>query len=609
MPPRSKGTTHMPGRIAVALLCLSLVAAPAQSAEPLVVTTPMPSPEWALLQQQLLKANTAACVEFYDRYFDDRGWLECVERWGGDDGPDDAIENLKDWPILHALGVPDVILERYKRAWEGHLRQYTLARTRDVPMARDGMYYKEFPVSFDWLHNGEGLCVFNLQGLSDPLDPRFRQRVKRFAGFYLNDDPQAPNYDPRRKLIRSFFNGSRGPTLRPATALDWAGDPIEIEGRFKPRHGERTYAEMLAHFQDYTDIVGDHPQNLQSTNLAMNAFMLDNEPRYRDWVLEYVDAWRERMIANGNIIPTKVDLEGKIGGTEGKWWGGVYGWGFTVIDPVTQKPVHRNRHHAGFQGFMNAYLLTGADAWLAPWREQFKVVNGHARMIDGVAHYPHMHGKDGWYEFRREKYSQNALALWWLSQKPEDRAAIGAEPWIDWLDGKSPEWPVASLRADLDRVRRQLLAIRADASTPDTRLADDSMGLNPASIESLIHQQLGGLPPRNTGALLFCRLRYFDPMRRRAGLPEGVSALIDQMSSTNTRVTLVNTDVTTPQTLVIQAGGHAESEFIWLFLAGETRKLEGTSLTIRLDPGCGATLMLGMNRFSRPPTLRFPIDY
>ena len=39
------------------------------------------------------------------------------------------------------------------------------------------MYYKEFPVMFDWLHNGEGLTVFNLQGLSDPDDPRFRRRV------------------------------------------------------------------------------------------------------------------------------------------------------------------------------------------------------------------------------------------------------------------------------------------------------------------------------------------------------------------------------------------------------------------------------------------------
>src|SRR6185437_5095388 len=109
-----------------------------------------------------------------------------------------------------------VILGLYKKAWEGHLRQYTRAKTTAVPFARQGMYYKEFPVMFDWVHNGEGLSVFNLQGLSDPLDPKYRQRVLRFAGFYLNEVPGAPNCDPRNKIIRRMFNGRRGPLLREA---------------------------------------------------------------------------------------------------------------------------------------------------------------------------------------------------------------------------------------------------------------------------------------------------------------------------------------------------------------------------------------------------------
>src|SRR5204863_445308 len=71
------------------------------------VTTPMSPPAWALLEREVLKASSEACGEFYRRYFDDRGWLLCVERWGGDDGPDDAIENCNDWPILHALGGSD----------------------------------------------------------------------------------------------------------------------------------------------------------------------------------------------------------------------------------------------------------------------------------------------------------------------------------------------------------------------------------------------------------------------------------------------------------------------------------------------------------------------
>ena len=97
------------------------------------------------------------------------------------------------------------------------------------------MYYKEFPVMFDWLHNGEGLVVFNLQGLSDPYDARFQQRARRYAGFYMNEEPDAPNYDAKHKIIRSMFNGSRGPLLRKATALDWAGDPIDVKNRFDLR--------------------------------------------------------------------------------------------------------------------------------------------------------------------------------------------------------------------------------------------------------------------------------------------------------------------------------------------------------------------------------------
>src|SRR5262245_61495248 len=100
-----------------------VVGATARAAEPAMsIETPMSPPAWALLERELLRANTAACREFFEKYFDDRGYLLCVERWGADDGPDDAIENCTGWPILHALGAPDVVLEMYKKAWEGHLQ-------------------------------------------------------------------------------------------------------------------------------------------------------------------------------------------------------------------------------------------------------------------------------------------------------------------------------------------------------------------------------------------------------------------------------------------------------------------------------------------------------
>ena len=262
------------------------------------VESPMAPPTWALLERELLKANAVACEEFFETYFDERGYLLCVERWGGDDGPDDAIENVADWPILHALGGDDSILTMYRKAWEGHLKQYTNAKTVDVPFARDGMYYKEFPVMMDWMHNGEGLRVFNLQGLSDPDNLNFQKRVRRYAGFYMNEDPGAQNYDFKHKIIRSMFNGSRGPLMRKTTGLDWAGDPIEVENRFHLGHGERTYAEMLAHFKDYTDTLGDHPQNLSATTLALNAYILTGDAKYKDWLLDYVEAWLDRMVGS-----------------------------------------------------------------------------------------------------------------------------------------------------------------------------------------------------------------------------------------------------------------------------------------------------------------------
>ena len=155
----------------------------------ITIGAPMDPPEWALLQRELLHAHTAACVKFFHRYFNQAtGWLETTERFGGDDGPDDAIENVNDWPHAYALGGDDVLKEMYTKAYEGHVRQYSAAKTVDVPIARLGMYYKEFPSQFDWQHNGEGLTVFNLMPLGAPYDRLYRQRVKRFAGFFR---PQA----------------------------------------------------------------------------------------------------------------------------------------------------------------------------------------------------------------------------------------------------------------------------------------------------------------------------------------------------------------------------------------------------------------------------------
>ncbi|GAB4157192.1 MAG: hypothetical protein Tsb009_34240 [Planctomycetaceae bacterium] len=574
------------------------------------ITQPMSPPHWALLERELLKANEAACKQFFARYFDDRGWLLCVERWGGDDGPDDAIENCNDWPILHALGASNDVLKMYKKAWEGHLRQYTLAKTKDVPFARDGMYYKEFPVMFDWLHNGEGLTVFNLQGLSDPKNIKFGNRVRRYAGFYMDEDPQAKNYDPKHKIIRSLFNGSRGPLLRKATGLDWAGDPIEIKDRFRPGHGENTYKQMVEHFKDYNDVIGDHPSNLQATTLAMNAFMLTGELKYRKWLFEYVDAWLKRMKDNGGIIPTNIGLDGKIGSAAGgKWYGGVYGWGFTVIDPVTKEPKHRSTFQHGFLGFMNAYLLSrGDDKYLAGWRKMLDLVNANRKVINGRTMYPNKYGDQGWYDFKPQPYNPNALEMYYLSMKNEDRKWLPRNRWLDYLAGKNPSYPVRALQADFARIRQRNLGMKRDKTTPDTRLADDPMKYNPASVQSLVHLMLGGIHPGHRGSILHCRVRYFDPVARRAGIPKDVAALVEGLTKDSMTLTLVNLSQTESREVILQAGAYAEHQFLAVNPGGKTVPVNSRTLKVQLAPGSGQRLVFKMNRFANDPTMSFPWD-
>lgn len=574
------------------------------------IESPMAPPYWAVLERELLRAQSDACQIFFDRYFDERGYLKCVPRWGGDDGPDDAAENLLNWTMLHALGAPDIVLELYKKGWEGHLRQYTEARTVEVPLGREGMYYKEFPTCFDWFHHGEGLSAFVLQGLSDPHDPGFIRRTRRYAGFYMNEDPQAPNYDPQHRLIRSMFNGSRGPLLRKATALDWAGDPIEIEGRFQPGHRERNYEEMLQHFEEYTDVVGDHPLNLGATTLAFNAYALTGEEKYRTWVLEYVDAWVERTEANGGIIPTNIGLDGTFGGAcEGRWWGGVYGWGFTVkVVPYTGEVAHRasfkDRCH---YGFANAMLLTGDLRYVEVWRRMLDRVNENARVIDGQTMYPHMYGAQGWYHFTPEPFNAGALELYYWTLQRDVLALLPSKPrWIAFLDGEDPDYPVQALQRDLESVRRKVEAIRQDPRTPDTTMSDDPNSLNPAAVATLNQLMLGGLPTGRTGYPLHCRLRYFDPLRRRAGIPEDVAALVVHMTADEVTATLVNCNQTQPRTVIVQGGAYAEHRIESVTIGERTTPVGHSYVTVRLAPGTGARLTVTMRRYANPPTFAFP---
>jgi hypothetical protein len=132
------------------------------------------------------------------------------------------------------------------------------------------------------------------------------------------------------------------------------------------------------------------------------------------------------------------------------------------------------------------------------------------------------------------------------------------------------------------------------------------MDFNPVAVDGLIRLTLGGMPPGRDGGLLNARLRYFDPARKRAGLPEDVGALVSEMSDTRTVVTLVNLSETEPREIVVQGGAYAEHRIESVQVPTKTVTVNSPSFTLKLAPGAGASLTLKMKRYSEKPTEAFP---
>ena len=198
----------------------------------------------------------------------------------------------------------------------------------------------------------------------------------------------------------------------------------------------------------------------------------------------------------------------------------------------------------------NALLLTGDQKYVDAWRNMTNAVNANARTVDGKTQYPSMYGLDlaanphstkaGWYGWRDRPWSVGALEVWYFSQKPEDLARVGDDPWLAYLQGRNPNYPETAMAEDLATIKRRVEGIRKDQSKPDKRLADNMLDLNPVTTTALIQLTQGGMEPDRRGNLVNSRLRYFDPARKRAGLPEDVAALVSEMTDTTTVVTLVN---------------------------------------------------------------------
>jgi hypothetical protein len=267
------------------------------------------------------------------------------------------------------------MLELSHRQWEATTRLLT----------GYGNVYQEYERGYDQFHQAESYIYFYFLCLADPANPLLVQRAQRFAGLYLNEDPEAPNYDPVHKIIRSPHNGSGGPIAvwDEGTSYGYSPGMARYGLPFEDVPGARTIEDLkdpeLARRMGETMRQrmswGDVPANLGATTLATNAYLLTGDQKYVRWVAEYVDAWVERARRNGGLLPDNVGLSGQMGETmSGKWYGGHYGW--------TWPHGFYNIGMTACVAATNAFLLTGEAGYLDLPRAQMDGVMARAEERD-----------------------------------------------------------------------------------------------------------------------------------------------------------------------------------------------------------------------------------
>jgi hypothetical protein len=217
-----------------------------------------------------------------------------------------------------------------------------------------------------------------------------------------------------------------------------------------------------------------------------------------------------------------------------------------------------------------------------------------------------MYGAEGWYGWQAQPWNIGAQELWYLSMRADDAERVRESDWIAYLRGKNAAFPETALRRDLAAVARKTETFRADKTPPEKRLADNMLSMNPGVNDALTQLMWGALVPGREGGLLFARLRYFDPQKRRAGVPADVGALVSELGDTRTVVTLVNLNTTEPRTLIVQGGGYGEHRIESVEIGGRKQAVNARTFTVKLEPGAGAKLALTMKRYAEAPTITLP---
>jgi hypothetical protein len=464
------------------------------------------------------------------------------------------------------------------------------------------MLKDEYERGYDWFHQGESLLLLYFLTMAHPA--RWAPRAVRFAELYV--DPAAGNYDPGHRIIRrphngsdpgrtGLFDGTHYPWLDREERtygfpLDWllpGGAPVPPRDQ-DPRLSDEMTARMGS---------GDTAVNLAAAGLVLNVWIATGDRRYRDWIEQYVGAWRERAAANQGIVPDNVGPDGVVGSLlGGRWYGGHYGWswphGWYSVGCAATVAALAAAMVTGDDGYLDlvrpaleamasqgkVMAFTESDSSLpSRWVPQLGEAVSTPTML-----VPFRHSDRGWFDYN-PMLASVPMALWHHGHDPADRARLEElrgqagydwrtvrsfrhkeeagheEPWFTFLAGDNPDYPEKILAAAQAQVRHRLARVQAcrdvEVSEEDIHLWQQS---NPVVTEALTQLTWGGPQVIYNGGLQQARVRYYDADRRRAGLPASVAALVSSIDPAATVVELVNLGPERDRTVIVQAGAFAE---------------------------------------------------
>ena len=617
-------------------------------------------PAWALLERKLITVMEEAAALMFERYTDPGGVLYFV------DDVDDLYERFYNWELFYAIGANVKVHHMALDGWNATTRACDDSAPHPIypwfiPQLHNE-YYNMAPESMattvagqrrvpHWHHQGEGNMAFYDFGVADPSIRENRVRAERFAAMYTGLDPEARNYDPRFRVIRSPMPTSQGPMhqVTPLEAALWLQGGTGAEYRYYGIRGslspviEDLEPDWIDHEPRRNDVTNlfneivlqaDTPNNLAATALVTNAYLYTGEEKYKKWVLEYTEAWMERMELNGGLMPDNVGPTGKVGERRnGQWWGGMHGWN------------HYQGYNVMFHGLTIAaeccLLLTGDYGYLELLRSQLKLLFSRSyEADDGQLVTPNRHGPAGWGHYphagpqvlrfqdlahlyhasmAEEDYQlilelrKGDVGTNWCDVAPTGEKGVGAteKARFEYYEGSNPGWPEKILSAEYSSALSVLDQIQNEKRDRELIKAEHKNAPNPVFTKGLTQVAMGAPQSVYCGGLLRATVRYFDPQKKRPGLPDDVSALVDELSPDSLGLQLVSLSTDATREVTVQAGAFGEHSFTEIELVdGEEQRrsipVDSKHFRVRLPPHSIVRLRIGYRRFANQPAYTHP---